>query len=713
MKAANQSNNMGKAPLTIGDPLDRLNPILEANRAGLITQYQGALRETLFTNRSEVRPTMLGRIAGDEADKLLAFLQHPLPAAAIERGEYLCSLGLSEQAILRLGQVTRRFFLDHLESHLAVPSLEISDLYHESILRGFLQRHEQIILSEQERIRSALQRTLNRYTIQMEVAAGVAAATTSILDLDRLLASAVELIHDRFELYYVGIFLVDARGEWAILRAGTGEAGRKMLPQGHKLAVDGNSMIGWCLQHGEPRIALDTAKETVHFKNPWLPDTRSEGAIPLSVRGRMIGALTLQSSRVNAFADQDAAVFRILADQLANAIENARLFAELRGSEEKYRTILENIEEGYYELDRAGRYIFINDSFGFILGYTKPELLGMHYEQLIARDFREEVSQMFEIVYQTGRTAKGIEYQVMRKDGASLYIEISASLVRGAAGQAIGIRGVMRDVTVRKQAEQFLIERKALERSNRELEQFAYIASHDLQEPLHKIQSFGERLKTKFSLGLGDEGRDYLDRMLNAGNRMQTLIDNLLTLSRVTMKAEPLTTVDLSRVAQEVLSDLEAQIEQTHARVEVDPLPTIEADPLQMRQLLQNLISNAVKFHQPQQAPVVKVFSRSSSQQRFAPGVGAQAGAGAQAMVDIIVQDNGLGFDEKYLDQLFQPFQRLHGRSEYAGTGVGLAICYRVVSRHGGRITAKSTPGQGATFIATLPLQHAEELRAK
>ncbi len=685
---------------------EHLQSWLTTNRASLVAQYQRALRETLFTSRSEVRPAMLGRIAGDEVDKVLAFLRQPLPATAIERGESLSSLGLSEQAILRLAQVTRRFFLDHLENHLAVSTLELIDLYHESVLQGFLKRREQIILGEQERIRSALQRTLNRYTIQMEVAAGVASATTSILELDRLLASAVEMIRERFELYYVGIFLVDARGEWAILRAGTGEVGRQMLQHGHKLAVNGNSMIGWCLSHGETRIALDANKETTRFKNPWLPDTHSEGAIPLIARGRTIGAITVQSSRVNAFSEQDAAVFRILADQLANALENARLFSELRGSEEKYRTILENIEEGYYEIDRAGRYTFVNDSFGFILGYAKPELLGAYYEQFIAREFREEIAQTLDLVYETGRNVKGIEYQVVRKDGANLYVETSASLVRDGTGQAIGLRGVMRDVALRKQAEQFLIERKVLERSNRELEQFAYVASHDLQEPLHKIQAFGERLKAKYSLGLGEEGCDYLDRMLNASIRMQTLIDNLLTLSRVTMKAVPFAAVDLSRVVQEVLSDLEAQIEQTRARIEVGSLPTIEADPLQMRQLLQNLISNAVKFHRPQQAPVVKVFSRSSSQQRVVPG------KGTQAMVDIIVQDNGLGFDEKYLDQLFQPFQRLHGRNEYSGTGVGLAICQRVVGRHGGHITAQSKPGQGATFIATLPVQHLDEVSA-
>ncbi len=694
-------------PLTANDPSEYLQQRLKADRASLLTQYQRALRDTLFTSRSELRPAMLGRIAGDEADALLDFLQHPLPSVAFARGEQLCAIGLGEQAILRLGQVTRRFFLDRLENHLVVPMLEIGDLYHENVLQGFLQRREQIILSEQEQTRSALQRTLNRYTIQMEVAASVAAATTSILDLDQLLTSAVELMHERFDLYYVGAFLVDERNEWAILRAGTGSAGRAMLRDSHRLALDNNSMIGWCIQHNEPRIALDTDKEAVRFKNPWLPDTRSEGAIPLSTHGRVIGAITVQSQRVNAFADQDTAAFRILADQLANAIENARLFAELRASEETYRTILENIEEGYYAMDRAGAFTFINDSFSVILGYPKPELLRTNYSRLIAPEFREEVSQTFDLVYQTGRAVKGIEYQVLRKDGTSLYVETSASLVRDAADQPIGIHGIMRDVTTRKQAEQFLIERKTLERSNRELEQFAYVASHDLQEPLHKIQAFGERLKTKFSASLEHEGRDYLERMLNASERMQTLIDDLLSLSRVATKVELFASVDLAEVAQEVLSDLEAQVERTKARVDIGALPTIEADPLQMRQLLQNLISNALKFHRPQETPAVNVFSRASSEQRVTPGLG------SVALVDIVVQDNGIGFDERYLDRLFQPFQRLNSRGEFAGTGIGLAICYRIVGRHGGHIAARSAPGQGATFIATLPVRHSSNEREK
>ena len=534
----------------------------------------------------------------------------------------------------------------------------------------------------------------------MEVAASVAAAATSILDLDQLLASAVELMRERFDLYYVGVFLVDERNEFAILRAGTGNAGREMLRSRHRLPLDHTSMIGWCIKHGEPRIALDADKEVVRYKNPHLPDTRSEGAIPLSTRGQVIGALTVQSQRVNAFADQDTAALRILANQLANAIENARLFAELRSSVETYRTILENIEEGYYAMDRVGTFTFVNDSFSVILGYSRQELLKMNYGQLVAPAFREEISQTFDLVYQTGRAVKGIEYQVLRKDGLSLYVETSASPARDADNQPIGIHGIMRDVTTRKQAELFLIERKALERSNRELEQFAYVASHDLQEPLYKIKAFSERLKTKFSASLGNEGRDYLERILNSSDRMQLLIDNLLNLSRVTTRVELFTSVDLAKVTREVLSDLEAQIEQTKAQVDVGELPIIEADPLQMRQLLQNLISNALKFHRPHDIPAVRVFGRASSVQRVIPGVG------SVALVDIVVQDNGIGFDEKDLDRLFQPFQRLHSRGEFAGTGIGLATCHRIVGRHGGHILAKSTPGQGATFIATLPVRH-------
>lgn len=180
---------------------------------------------------------------------------------------------------------------------------------------------------------------------------------------------------------------------------------------------------------------------------------------------------------------------------------------------------------------------------------------------------------------------------------------------------------------------------------------------------------------------------------------MQNLIDDLLELSRVTTNAQPFTPVDLNEVAQEVVFDLEAHIEQIGGRVEVSGLPTVKADRLQMRQLLQNLISNALKFHREEEEPVVKVYSELLQEWE-------EEGSGRTAdrrTYQIFVEDNGIGFDEKHLERVLAPFQRLHGRDAYEGTGMGMAICRKVVERHGGNITAKSTPGQGATFIVTLP----------
>lgn len=235
--------------------------------------------------------------------------------------------------------------------------------------------------------------------------------------------------------------------------------------------------------------------------------------------------------------------------------------------------------------------------------------------------------------------------------------------------------------------------------SNRELQDFASVASHDLQEPLRKVQAFGDRLKTVCSSeALGEQGRDYLDRMLNATKRMQSLIQDLLAFARITSQASAFKPVDLTRIIGEVLSDLEVRIAETDAQVEVGDLPAIDADAVQMRQLLQNLIGNALKFHQAGKPPGVRVYAE-------------KTGFPADGMCRIVVADQGIGFDEKYLDRIFSVFQRLHGRSEYEGTGVGLAICRKIAQRHGGYITAKSSPGQGASFVVTLPCSHAEEDR--
>ncbi len=240
---------------------------------------------------------------------------------------------------------------------------------------------------------------------------------------------------------------------------------------------------------------------------------------------------------------------------------------------------------------------------------------------------------------------------------------------------------------------------EALMRSNRELEQFASVASHDLQEPLRKIQAFGDRLQDRFGDQLTEQGKDYLGRILSSASRMRRLIDDLLSFSRVASKAQPFVLTDLGTLLTEVVSDLEGRLQQTKGRVEVGELPALEADPMQMQQLFQNLIANGLKFNRPGVSPVVRV------QGHVTTNTVNREGYGPVRMVELTVQDNGIGFEEIYLDRIFNVFQRLHGRNEYEGTGMGLAICRKIVERHGGTITAKSNLGEGATFVVHLPLQ--------
>ena len=249
---------------------------------------------------------------------------------------------------------------------------------------------------------------------------------------------------------------------------------------------------------------------------------------------------------------------------------------------------------------------------------------------------------------------------------------------------------------LRQQGAEMKVLVAALERSNRDLQDFAYIASHDLQEPLRKIQAFGERLSRKYDSILGEEGQDFLQRMNTSAYRMQVMINDLLAYSRVSTKGDVFSPVDLNKVAREVMLDLEIRLHETQGQILISTLPVIDADPSQMRQLLQNLITNALKFHCPGIPPVVRISIASQTPQSAADGT---------KMVNICVQDNGIGFEEKYTDRIFQPFQRLHSKNQYEGSGIGLAICRKIAERHGGYITAHSQPGQGSCFNVIIPLQ--------
>ena len=369
--------------------------------------------------------------------------------------------------------------------------------------------------------------------------------------------------------------------------------------------------------------------------------------------------------------------------------------------------ILNSAGEGICGFDLSGRITFANPAAARIMGKSVEDLVGRKDQELFA-GFQAKPDALA-----VSNSVHPVEIVATRCDGSSFIAEFVRSPLN-ENGRAVGEVLVFKDITERKQAAEALA-RKAdeLARSNAELEQFAFVASHDLQEPLRKILAFGDRLKMRCDEANLTDGRDYLDRMQNAAARMRTLIDDLLTFSRVISHTEPFLPVKLGDIAREVLGDLETSIERSGAQVEVGELPTVEADAVQMRQLLQNLIGNALKFQPPGGKPVIRLEGRivASAAARghtafYTQKVGDPVEAAAGEFCELTVADNGIGFDQQqYLEKIFAVFQRLHGRQEYEGTGIGLAVCRRIVDRHGGSITARSKLGEGATFVVLLPVR--------
>lgn len=351
--------------------------------------------------------------------------------------------------------------------------------------------------------------------------------------------------------------------------------------------------------------------------------------------------------------------------------------------------------------------LFLSPSIRNVLGYNPKVSIGTQSFDFIHPDDLEKVKNSYQKAFEDANYVFTHEFRYKHLNGTWRVLEGVGRQYRDENGKVIGILHNSRDITERKAAERQLRNYTyKLEQSNRELQEFAYVASHDLQEPLRKVQAFGDRLEKKCAADLSEEGRDYVNRMKNAAVRMQNLINDLLTFSRVSTKTQPFQPINLNKIAEEVVSDLEVRIEQTGGCVEIGELPTLDADAVQMRQLFQNLIGNALKFHRTDEKPLVKVFAETVSSNGASfqlNGEEIQVG-GNENFCRIVVEDNGIGFDEKYLDRIFTVFQRLHGRAEYEGSGIGLAVCRKIVERHGGQITAISKEGAGATFFIDLPV---------
>jgi PAS domain S-box-containing protein len=369
-----------------------------------------------------------------------------------------------------------------------------------------------------------------------------------------------------------------------------------------------------------------------------------------------------------------------------------RMTDQLQGMIQRNDTILRTAAEGIFGLDRDGRTMFANPAAIRATGYTRQEIIGQHQHSLIHHSrgdgtpYPSEECPIYRSLTE-GVPSRGADEVFWRKDGTSFPIEYTSAAIR-EADEIVGAVVTFRDITDRLEAERALQERaRELARSNAELEQFAYVASHDLQEPLRAVVSYLQLLERRYKGQLDERSDRYIGHAVDGARRMQTLINDLLAYSRVGRRGEAVVPTDAEAVFDRVLASLRTAIEEHDATVTHDPLPTVTADATQLGQLLQNLVGNGLKFRGDSPPTVHVSAERHDGEWLFS------------------VRDNGIGIEPEYAERIFVLFQRLHGRSEYPGTGIGLAICKKIVERHGGRLWVESTPGHGSTFLFTLPEQ--------
>lgn len=385
-------------------------------------------------------------------------------------------------------------------------------------------------------------------------------------------------------------------------------------------------------------------------------------------------------------------------------MEMLRISQQLHAKNMHFDTALSNMVQGLCMFDKDQRLIVVNrrylEIYGFSPDVVKPgiTLRGlMEYSVSLGNYTAEEAERALAERNDPAKLRQRSVIKQRLKDGRTIAV-MSEPMADG------GTIATYQDITDLETTTEKMVEyTRKLERSNRELVDFAYVASHDLQEPLRKIEAFGDRLVRKYANLLPDEGKMFVDRMQSAASRMRQLINDLLSYSRVTTAAAPFAKVALKDVLSGVLSDLQIRIEETRATIEVGELPAIEADAMQMRQLFQNLIGNAIKFRKKDTDPVVTITAE------FTDGENLPQPAPA---INIRIADNGIGFDPQFKDQIFVIFQRLHSRTEYEGTGIGLATCRKIVERHMGMIDANGVPGEGSAFVITFPLSQTNKEQA-
>jgi len=504
-----------------------------------------------------------------------------------------------------------------------------------------------------------------------------------------------------FNSIWIYLFSPDRQSATALVAGGTITA-EVAKPENATLTVSGDQMMEE-LVAARDIVVVDDARTDPRTNKEIVArlGNRTIVNVPMFLLDQKLAALGAGSfgeEGVRILTESEKEYLSALAGRIGVSLDRVRVLDERQKAEDARRQSEELFSKAFRASPAAvtitrvtdGTFVEVNEVFLKLMGYKTEEVIGhssIELQMFANADERAELIRRL----RTDGFVRNYEVTMRTASGARISALFSTEMIE--LNNEPHALALLFDITQRKEAEAQLQKTLLkLEVNNRELQDFAYVASHDLQEPLRKIQAFGDRLKKNSVDQLDEKSRDYLERMQSAAARMQALINDLLTFSRVTTKAQPFVPTDLNQVVSGVLSDLEIRIERTGGRVEVGPLPTLEADATQMRQIFQNLIGNALKFHKPDLPPVVTVSSELNG-----------------SFYDLRVVDNGIGFDEKYLDRIFTPFQRLHGRGEFEGTGIGLSVVRKIADRHGGQVTAQSRPDEGSTFIVTLPVKHNSE----
>jgi PAS domain S-box-containing protein len=368
--------------------------------------------------------------------------------------------------------------------------------------------------------------------------------------------------------------------------------------------------------------------------------------------------------------------------------ERRRAERQLRESELRFRAVAETANEGIVTADSDGIIRYWNPGAMRMFNLSESEAIGKPLTFIMPGRFHHAHDTAFRKFMESGTPTvigRTVEMAGMRADGSEFPLEVSLSSWETDEGRFVS--GILRDITERKQAEVAIqAKNEELARSNQELEQFAYVASHDLQEPLRMVSNYTQMLARRYEDKLDEDAKEFIGFAVDGAKRMQALIHDLLQFARVGTRGKEFRPTPLNTVVDDALANLAGAIEESHASVTVDPLPTLPVDAGQLTQVFQNLIGNALKFRHKDRTVRVRVSA-------------AQMYGGWS----LTIADNGIGIEEKYFERIFQMFQRLHGRDEYAGTGIGLALCKKIVERHNGRISVESTPGEGTTFTIQLP----------